>query len=204
MEKFKNNVPFDPGYSKISFSFLEQISYLTEPYRQTKIANQKKFQLGRLESSILELINKSTSFYLGCMLWGGFINSRFKNEPKEITGNNTLDMSKEELAGLDCGAEAKIILQYIEGFDRDCKYFLNKPAKLHALVKEILENYIEFAQLNNNFINIKRTDEIKLPKAFEHFKTLTNEQLDALCDKIYATIEAGKIEALLEIGFYQI
>jgi len=203
MEKFKNNVPFDPGYSKISFSFLEQISYLTEPYRQAKITHQKKFQLSKLEPSILEIINKSASFYLGCMLWGGFIHSRFKNEPKEILGNDTSSLSEKEREEIDCGAEAKIILQYIESFDRDCKYFLKKPAKTHALVKEILENYIEFAKLNDNFVNITRTDEIKLPNALEHFKDLTNEELNALCDKIYATIEVGKIEALLEVGFYK-
>lgn len=203
MNNFDKNVPFDPGYSKISFSFAEHISYVTSAYNQLKAPHQKKFQLSRIEPSILGLINKSTAFYLGCMLWGGFVHSRFKNEPKELSGNTNIGLSEKELQEIDCGAEAKLILQYIESFDKDCKYFLKRPAKISPVLKEILENYIEFASLNNNFINTDKTDKIKLPKALEHFKDLTNEQLDTLCEKIYTTIDAGKIEALLEVGFYK-
>lgn len=203
MNKFDKNVPFDPGYSKLSFSFLDHISYLTASYNQLKAVHQKKFQLSRLEPAIVDLINKSSAFYLGCMLWGGFLNSRFKNEPKEITGNNTIGLSENELQELDCASEAKFILQYIDVFDKDCKYFLKKPAKVQPFIKEILESYIEFANSNNSFINVKKTDDIKLPEALSHFKDLTTEQLDVLCEKIYSIIDSGKIENLFEIGFYK-
>lgn len=202
MPNFDKTVPFDPGYSKISFSFIENISYLTNTYNQLKAPHQKKFQLSRIESSILELISKSSAFYLGCMLWGGFLAARFKADPKELVGNNTEGLSEEELKNVDCGAESRIILDYLQIFDKDCKYFLGRPAKNSSFTKEILESYIEFASINNNFIKMKKTDEIKLPKALEHFKNLTNEQLDALCKKIYSIIDSGKIETLLELGFY--
>ena len=202
MTNFDKNIPFDPGYSKISFSFSEQIFYITNAYAQLKTPHQKKFQLSRIEAPILELLNKSAAFYLGCMLWGGFVHNRFKNEPKELLGNETNDMNEKELQEIDCSAESKFILQYIETFDKDCKYFFKRPAKISPILKEIFENYIEFAMLNNNFINVNRTDEIKLPKALEHFKDLSNEQLDTLCEKIYATIDSEKIETLLNVGFY--
>jgi len=204
MYNFEKTVPFDPGYSKIAFLFTDQISYLTAEYNQLKVVHQKKFQLSRIEPMILELINKSTAFYLGCLLWGGFVRCRFKVEPKELSGNNTANLSEEELQKVDCGAEAKIILQYIQSFDKDCKYFLNRPAKISPLIKEILDSYIEFAVLNNNFIDVKNTSDVKLPKILSHFENLSQEQLDGLCDKIYAIIAAGKIEALLDLGFYQI
>ncbi|MFA7658480.1 MAG: hypothetical protein WCY19_03510 [Candidatus Gastranaerophilaceae bacterium] len=203
MKKFNKTVPFDPGYSKTSFSFAEQISCLTGAYNKTKAPHQKKFQLNRLEPLILDLINKSVAFYLGCMLWGGFIHERFKREPKEILGNSTKNLSEKELQEIDCSAEAKFIFQYIESFDRDCKYFLKKPANISAFIPEILRSYVEFANINKNFVNINKTDEIKLPGVLSHFGTLTNNQLDALCEKIYEIIDSGKIETLLELGFYK-
>lgn len=203
MKNFDKNVPFDPGFSAISFSFIENIAAANQDFNNLKVPHQKKFWLTRFEPTLVEFINKSTAFYLGCLLWGGFIHYRFKNEPKEISGNNTTGLSGKELDEIDCALEAKAILKFVESFDRDCKYFLKRPSKVSGLIKEILENYIEFAKMNCNFININRTDEIKIPQAVEHFKDLSNEQLDNLCDKIYSAIEANKIENLLELGFYE-
>ena len=201
--KLKDSIPFDPGYSPLSFSFMENIAYITRDYNNLKALPQKKFKLTQLEPSILDLITKSTSFYLGCMLWGGFIHCRFKNEPKEISGNHTLKLSDDDKKALDCAEETKFTLNYIEMFDRDCKYFLKKPAKVSAFIIKILENYNEFAELNENFINVKNTADIKLPKALAHFKNLTNDQLDDLYNKIMAVIDSKKVENLLEIGFFE-
>lgn len=203
MKKFDKSVPFDPGFSAISFSFIENIVAANHDFNSLKAPHQKKFWLTKFESTLVEFINKSTAFYLGCILWGGFIHYRFKNEPKEISGNNTADMSEKELQELDCAKEAKAILQYVESFDRDCKYFLKRSAKVSTFIKEILENYIEFTGANNNFININRTDDIKIPNVIKHFNNLSNEQLDILCEKIYSAIELNKIENLLELEFYK-
>lgn len=204
VDDFHKTVPFDPGYSPLSFSFMENIAYVTGDYNQLKAMHQKKFKLSQLEPAILDLISKNASFYLGCMLWGGFLSSRFKDAPKEISGNHTLKLSDEAKASLDCADEAKFSLQYIEFFDKDCKYYLKKPAKVSDFVKEILNNYIEFAQINDNFINVTKTSDIKLPKAFSHFDKLTSKQLDELREKIKEVIAAGKIEKLLDIGVYKV
>lgn len=202
-EDFSKSVPFDPGYYKISFSFMEQILILTSTYNQLKVHHQKKFQLTRLEPYILELINKSTAFYLGCILWGGFIHFRFKNDPKEITGNNTQDLSEKELQKLDCGTEAKAILEYIKEHDRDCKYFLGRNAKIPNDIPEILNCYIEFAKTNENFIKTYNTKDIKIPDCIKHFGNLSQNELDELCEKINEAIDSNKIENLLELGFYK-
>lgn len=203
MNNFEKTVPFDPGYSKISFSFLSNVDYVMGDYYQLKTPHQKKFKLSQLEKQIVDLINKSTAFYLGCQLWGGFLKSRFKDEPKEITGNHTEKLHGKELEEVDCTVETTFILQFIEAFDKDCKYFLKKPVHISPFIIEILKSYNEFAQLNNHFVGVKKTDDIKLPKALAHFDKLTNAQLDELYGKISAAIESGKIENLLEIGFYK-
>jgi hypothetical protein len=204
MDKFEKGVPFDPGYSQYSYSFPENIDYITQEYTQLKALHQKKFKLSLIEPTIIDLIKKCTAFYLGCILWGGFIHYRFKDNPKEIIGNNTKGLTEEELKELDCAEETKFMLKYIEQFDKDCKYFLRRPAKVPVLINEILKSYNEFVELNNNFVNTDQTNEIKLPQAFGHFKNLTDNQLDSLYLQISQAIETGKIEDLLEVGFYKV
>lgn len=199
MHNFEKSVPFDPGFSAISFSFTENIERATYEYSVLKAPHQKKFWLLKHEPVLVEFIEKSAAFYWGCILWGSFINQRFKDSPKKITGNNTEGLSDEEIKNLDCAVEVKSILQYIENFDRDCKYFLKKPARISAKIKDILNNYIEFAALNNNFIGIDTTDKIKLPKIAQGVQKMTDKQLDELCEKIYAAISSNKIEKLIEI-----
>lgn len=203
MPNFEKNVPFDPGYSKISFSFPEQINYLMRNYYQIKAPHQKKFQLMQLEKFILELINKSTAFYLGCILWGGFIHFRFKQSPKDIIGNNTNKLSEAEMKELDCAQEAKSILEFIQSINKDFNYFLRRPIKTSSEINEFLNSYIDFAKINNNFIGVNNTKDIKTPKTIAHFEKLKNEQLDKLCELIYSAIDSNKIENLLDIGFYK-
>lgn len=202
MQNFDKNVPFDPGYSKLSFSFPEQINYLMKNYYQLKTPSQKRFQLTLLEKPIVEIINKSTAFYLGCILWGGFIHFRFKDNPKDILGNNTNNLTQEELKELDCAQETKSILGFIQEINRDFKYYLKRGLKISPKITEFLNSYIKFAKINNNFIGVNNTKDIKIPDKIAHFEKLRNEQLDKLCEIIYSAIDSNKIETLLETSFY--
>lgn len=204
MEKNHTTVPFDPGYSKISFSFMASINDLTQEFQHLKTMHQKKFKLSQLEPKIIDMIIKSTSFYLGCILWGGFLHSKYKNNPKEISGNYTLSLSTEEQKEVDCTKETRFTAEYIKLFNRDCKYYLNKTAKIPEIINEILTSYDEFAQLNKNFIGVRKTSDIKLPACIAHFEKLTDKQLDELYDKIQHVIATKKIEELLNIGFYNV
>lgn len=203
MIDFKTAVPFDPGFSEISFSFIENIQIANAEFARLKANHQKKFWLAKFEPTIIDFLNRNTAFYLGCMLWGSFIHYRFKDSPKQIEGNTTATLTEDEFNQLDCACEVKATLEYIKSFERDCKYFLNRNSKLSPEITKILENYIEFASLNNNFRETLATDTIKIPEAFAHFKVLSNEQLDTLYEKIKSAIESKKIENLLDIGFYK-
>ena len=201
MKKFENSVPFDPGFSPISFSFIGNIEPILAEYSKLKANHQKKFWLVKNEATIVDFISNSTAFYLGCMLWGAFIHYRFKNSPKLIDGNNTLKLREEDLKDFDCAYEAKVMLEYIKTFNRDCKYFMDRPSKVAENLNEILEDYIDFAKINNNFIGIKRTDEIKIPVKFQKIEKLSDVQLDKLCEKIYTCINSVKISDLFKISF---
>lgn len=204
MKNFDKSVPFDPGYSQISFSFIGNIDVAVDEYKKLKANNQKKFWLMKNESMLVDFINRSNAFYLGCLLWGAFLHYRFKSSPKEIEGNHAQKLTNEAKAELDCAVEVKVILEYINSLNRDCKYFLRRPLKIPDLIVQILNNYIEFAKLNENFINTRTTSDIKLPKTFIHFDKLSNEKLDELCEKIDTIIESKNILSLLDLKFYEV
>jgi hypothetical protein len=204
MRNFETTVPFDPGYAPKAFSFIERIQTIKDCYAQLTTNAQKKLWLPGIEPEVMKLIRLNAAFHLGCILWGGFLAYRFKDSPKQIEGNTTLDLSAEEKKDLDCAADAKAALEYIKNFDRDCKYFLRRGMKIPPEIKEIYENYIEFTELNNNFVNVKTTSDIKVPKAIAHFKDLSNEQLDVLCESIYMIINTEELLfGLLDLGFYK-
>lgn len=205
MRNFETAVPFDPGYAEKAFSFIDAIKTTQDCYKQLKTKAQKKAWLPQAEEQVVKLIELNSAFYLGCILWGGFLANRFKDSPKEITGNTTLDLSEEEKNDLDCAADAKAALEYIKNFDRDCKYFLRRGMKIRPVVKEIYENYIEFAELNKQFVDVRTTADVKTPKAIEHFKDLSNDMLDVLCESIYMIINTEKLLfGLLDLGFYKV
>lgn len=203
MKNFETTVPFDPGYSAISFSFIGNLDAMTEEYFKLKVPHQKKFWLIKFEPTMIDFINKSTAFYLGCILWGGFLSFRFKKEPKEIEGNNNLKLSEKERQEIDCTVEVQAIKEYVDRLNKDCKYFLNKPAKILPIINQILDSYVEFAELNHNFTATKSTNDIKTPKVIEHFDKLSEQELDLLYEKIQEAISEAKIENLLELGFYK-
>ena len=201
MENFKDKVPFDPGYSAIYVPIIGDIEAFAQEYSKLKAAHQKKFWLVKFEPQILNLIEKNSAFYLGCMLWGGFLHFRYPN--KEITGNATSNISKEERERFDCAEEVKIVLNFIKNLDRDFVYLVKRHSKVSKFTREILENYVEFAQINKNFVDTKNTNEIKIPEVVEHFKDLSPEKLDELYSNIKNAINTSNSKALLDIGFYK-
>lgn len=202
MKQFDNGVPFDPGYSQFAIYFPESIQPIMEELVLIKAPHQKKFKLSLYEAAIKKLINNCAAFYLGCILWGAYINHRFKDAPKEIINNPAENLSKEEKESRDYTEETTFILEFITLMDKNFKYFVKKPFKIDDLVIEIFEAYKEFVLLNDNFMKIKTTGDIRLPEAVKHFKKFDNKKLDLLHKRIIEVIDSGDIDKLLEIGFY--
>ncbi|OGI05141.1 MAG: hypothetical protein A2104_07435 [Candidatus Melainabacteria bacterium GWF2_32_7] len=203
MNQFASGVPFDPGYSQYTIYFPEAILPFVEELAQIKAPHQKKFKLSLSESGIHQLINNCAGFYLGCILWGAFIHHKFKDSPKEVIDNPADDLTEEELKSRDYTEEINFMLEFFKQIDRDYKYFCKKPFKVDEQVINIFNAYNEFVVINDNFLNIKLTSDIKLPKAVEHFDKLDQEKLDTLYKYISDVVDSGNLEDLLKIGFYK-
>jgi len=197
MSEFLEGVPFDPGYEDLTipFSFTaESVQFELSKY---KAINQKKFRYRALEPVISAAITKVTAFYLGCILWAGYISCKFKSSPKKILNNPFLNIPQEKIDQLDFLDEVECLSNYFEKFEKDCRYFLGRSANIDPGYKTIVENYKEFLTLNNNFLQTTETSDIKLPEGFKYIEKMDEAQLDELYGKIRGAIQSGKIETLL-------
>lgn len=202
MKQFETSVPFDPGYSKFAISFPKDIYEVLDQVKTLKPAHRQKFQVTSIESYMLKSINQIAGIHLGCILWGALISNYFKDNPKEIADNPALNKTEKEPEDTNYNEEADFILEFIEFFDKTCKYYLKKPFRIKPEAIEIIKSYREFIDLNQNFNNTRCTNEIKLPESVSHFSELSQEKLENLYQKISAILNSDKIDDILEIGFY--
>lgn len=204
MDQFEKGVPFDLGLSNWFISFPDYVKNNVGEPTKLKSINQIKFKLSQSEHGITKYFEKCASVFLGCMLWGGYLSAMYKDNPKEILNNPVLDLSDEEFEKREYYSnEPTYIIEYLNDFDRKCRFYLKRPFKINDQLIDITNNYIKFVEMNNNFRYTRSTSDIKLPDALNHFQTLTKEKLDELYILFSDIIKSDKIENLLNIGYYQ-
>jgi len=199
MPNFEKSVPFDPGYAQYVIDISENAEAVSFEISRYKSLHQKKFRFSRFEPALLSIIKNNAGFYSGCMLWGAYIHYRFKDNPKEITGNSYVDLDEEQIININFTQNIDFMINYLPKFDKDCKYFLGKPSRVDESLMKIFENYREFVLLNNGFLRTRNTDDIKIPESLNYLKKMSPEELDSMYEKIEAVIQNGKLEDLLEM-----
>ncbi len=203
MTDFEKEVPFDPGWSKFSTSFMDYVEFSVGNILKLKVPNQVKFQITKHEAGIVKKFKACASVYLGCVLWGGYLKTRFKDSPKSIMGNPAEGMSQEQAEEKFLyREEPEYMLDYLDKFNKNFKRYVKRPSKVAPEIAGIIKAYLEFLQINHNFGDVVSTDQIKLPAALSHFDDLSPEKLDELKDKIFNIIATDRLEDILEIGFY--
>ena len=186
-------VPFDPGIGKHVNCFSQDIQYLMSQVLAAKSPNQRKFKFQLIYPKILASFEKITGFYCGCLLWAFYIKNSKNCEEKEITGNNFYGQDFENNDKFDFLYEINFLIDYFDKFHKDVKFFLNKPIKLDEIWHEIAIIYKNFLEINNNFVKIKTTNDLKIPQEFN--PNISLEIIKKLFDEI--TIN-GKLEQFIE------
>ena len=198
-----NKVPFDPGYSKFSAQIPQEVTLVLDQIAGLKKPHQKKFEFQKFEMQVAPAIKNSAAIYLGCILWGSYLSHRYKDDPKEISGNVMKEIPQEQQENFDHNKEIDFLTDFIDKLDKSSIYYLKRPAKSGKELIPYLEAYREFTALNNNFFELDSTDQIKLPGAVAHFENYDAQKLDELKLRIEEIINSGKIDRILELGFYQ-
>lgn len=183
-----NTVAFDPGYGQYLTSFINNIEYIYGEVNKFKNLGQKKFKFKTFYPQILALIEQNTAFYLGCMLWATYVKSQ---KGATLTGNHCLGQEYNEEMEL---MEINYMVEFINHFNKDTKYYLNLGFEFPRDKMEILETYKEFAKLNEGFVNSKTADDIKIPSSL---KTPTDNEIKTIYNTIQKeVISSGDFEKL--------
>lgn len=198
---FTTEVPFDPGYAPNLVPFLPAINAINAELLPIKNFGQKKLRYKVLSKIGHKAFLSTLGFWVGCILWGGFMKYKFEEAPKTISGNDFIGLSKEEVAGFAYNEEFEAMATYIQTYSKDQNYYLGKYISLPNFYIKIVEEYKEFVNLNENFLYSKSTNDIKLSPRFEFLENYTDEKLDELYSQIMVPIENNDLSMFLELEF---
>ena len=187
---------FDPGYSKYTLAFSQNIDAAYNVLFSMKALHQRKFKFQMVYPQLLKLLEHTVSFYLGCLLWAAYIKQSFENEPKEILDNDYLGKTVNEEQLL---FEVNYAISYIEKLKKDCKYYLGKTCNIPEDWTYVLNVYKEFLTANNYLTQAKMTSDILLPK---QIKKIESPDLEKVLSIIEEVTKTGELKDLFKAKKY--
>lgn len=179
--------PFDPGFIGHLYAFVPSIEAIYSNLSSYSNFNHKKAQFRMQYPKVLSLIKDYMAFYFGCILWAMYI-TNFKGA--DILNNLCFGMEYDEEETL---TEVNFIKNYLELLKKDVKYYLGQDFKYDERYPKIIEAYSEFLKLNEGFVKVQKTDDIKLPSNLKIPK-----DMDFVRNKIEESVENG-LACLLEL-----
>ena len=193
---FSKGVLFDPGYSKYTLAFSQNIDAAYNVLFSMKALHQRKFKFQMVYPQLLKLLEHTVSFYLGCLLWAAYIKQSFESEPKEILDNDYLGKTVNEEQLL---FEVNYAISYIEKLKKDCKYYLGKTCNIPEDWTYVLNVYKEFLTANNYLTQAKMTSDILLPK---QIKKIESPDLEKVLSIIEEVTKTGELKDLFKAKKY--
>lgn len=186
-----DNVQFDPGFIQHMSAFEPNIQYVYNSLNSCRNFNQKKMQFKMFYPKIQSLLKNYLGFYLGCILWAVYIKSLGE---KPITGNLCYGGDFSETETLE---EVDFIKSYIEQLKKDAKYYLGQNFSIDEESIKVLDAYREFLKLNEGFVKVQTTADVKLPA---NLKSVDETGLKEILVGIEQVIENGKLHELFALS----
>lgn len=187
----KDNVQFDPGFIQHMSAFEPNIQYVYNSLNSCRNFNQKKMQFKMFYPKIQSLLKNYLGFYLGCILWAVYIKSLGE---KPIAGNLCYGGDFSETETLE---EVDFIKSYIEQLKKDAKYYLGQNFSIDEESIKVLDAYREFLKLNEGFVKVQTTADVKLPASL---KSVDEADLKEILAGIEQVIENGKLHELFALS----
>jgi len=177
-------IEFDPGFAPYILAFQGSVEYLYNDINRFKNFSQKKMKFMQYYKKILEVFNNNLGFYVGCLMWAAYI----KTQPKQkILSNHCFGHEYDEKANV---AETEFMIQFLELFPKDMKYFLGQNFVFDTNIFKLLETYKEFLIINEGFVKSEYNSDIQLP---EQIKTENAEAYKTQIEKVLETKDLSKL-----------
>lgn len=177
-------IEFDPGFAPYIMAFQGTIDYLYSDINRFKNFSQKKMKFMQYYKKVLQIFDNNLGFYVGCLMWAAYI----KTQPQqEILSNHCLGKEYNEEENV---SETRFMLQFVELFPKDMKYFLAQNYSFDEATIKLLKTYEEFLTLNKGFVESKYNTDIKLPEAV---KTENAENYKEIIEKVLKTEDLSNL-----------
>lgn len=183
---------FDPGFAPYILAFTGTVEYLYMDINRFKNLSQKKIKFMQYHKKIIQMFENNIGFYIGCLMWASYI----LTQPKQKLLSNPCfgqEFNKESNI-----SDTQFMLQFVELFTKDMKYFLGKEYSFDSKIIELIKAYEEFLLINKGFVESEYNTDIKLPKSLkiekaENYKTyiesvLKTEDLSKLLEYLPSII----------------
>ena len=175
---------FDPGFAPYILAFRGTVEYLYMDINRFKNLSQRKMKFRQYYKKFLELFNNNLGFYVGCLMWAGYI----KTQPEQdILNNNCLGGEYNEEENI---SDVDFMIKFLELLPEDMKYFLGMDYEINPDDIKILEMYKEFLTINKGFVNSKKNTDILLPAGM---KTDGAENFKDKIDEVLKTEDLSKL-----------
>lgn len=177
------SVLFDPGFSSLTVD-LWSIAYTVENDLQTmnQLSRKTRYYNASFPRIYKALLN-NIAFYKGCMGWAYYIMTNCSDEViEENPFENLTEEQKAQYAPCD---EIDFLIEYIDKFQSDVKYYHIKNADIPENTRDILKTYREFIAVNEGFIDIKNVADLKTVKNMGF--NISSEEIKSLIDKAIST-----------------
>ena len=175
---------FDPGFAPYILAFRGTVEYLYMDINRFKNLSQRKMKFRQYYKKFLELFNNNLGFYVGCLMWAGYI----KTQPEQdILNNNCLGGEYNEEENI---SDVDFMIKFLELLPKDMKYFLGMDYEINQDDIKILEMYKEFLTINKGFVNSKKNTDILLPAGM---KTDGAENFKDKIDEVLKTEDLSKL-----------
>ncbi|MBO5738510.1 hypothetical protein J6R97_04135 [bacterium] len=185
-----NGIEFDPGFAPYILAFQGSVEYLYMDINRFKNLSQKKLKFMQYYKKMIEILNNNLGFYVGCLMWALYI----KTQPKQkLLSNHCLGLEYDEEANI---SETKFILQFMEKFPKDIKYYLGQDYKFDENLINLVKIYEEFLIINKGFVNSENNTDIELPTSI---KTEEAENHKTLIEKVLEKKDLSKLLEYLPI-----
>lgn len=181
----EKGIEFDPGFGPYILAFEGTIQYLYTDINRFRNLSQKKVKFMQYYKKILEVFYNNVGFYVGCLMWASYI----KTQPKQkILGNHCLGKEYKEEDNI---AETQYMLNFIELFPKDMKYFLGQSFEFDKNTEKLIRVYEKFLTLNKGFTSSEYNTDINLPEEVKPY----SDEFKTLVDK---SIQEGNLNQLVD------
>lgn len=179
-------IKFDPGFAPYILAFRGTVEYLYADINRFKNFSQKKIKFRQYYKKILELLYNNVGFYIGCLMWAGYI---LTQPEQDIINNPCLNQDYDEEENV---SDVDFVIKFLELFPKDVKYFIAEEFNFDEDIIKIVKLYKEFLLINKGFVASYKNTDIKIPKDVniekaENFKITINN-----------VIESGDLSQFLE------